>query len=467
MSNNSLLKTTTLIGIGTFTAKILRFILLPIFAAYLSKKELGLYDLVMSSLLLAESILTLKISDSIYRYSINSKYNSDEVIWNGILILSICMFIGLLILIPILIYYKFALSIEFVSLVIAKIMFNLFSEITRSKRKILLFSIGNILVTLFILLSCTISVIVFKKGLRTILELSAVSYFIVAIYYMYASEFYNHKIKIKLQYWKIFLVYSLPLLPSAINWWLMRLSNRYIVTNELGISFNAILAISMTLPSVMVMMGQIFYFAWQDDSFTNFNSSYRNDYFSKVYNNYISFQFLIATFGFLFSEFIYYLIYPSTYNVSWKMSFFFFLGSIFNNLSSFLSIGYTGSFKTKGAFISSIYGSAVCVLSTFFLVKYINMWGAPIGFLIGFFTLWVYRTYDTKKFFLVKFNRKLLLSNVAIYMVSVIYVFLGTISEKLYFIISICFLSICVNKFIIVECIKKVLFYGRKVFNTP
>ena len=72
----SLVSDTLIFAIGNFTVKILYFILMPIYTASLSSEEFGLADLLNNTLQLVVPILTLSISDAVFRFMLEK--NADK-----------------------------------------------------------------------------------------------------------------------------------------------------------------------------------------------------------------------------------------------------------------------------------------------------------------------------------------------------------------------------------------------------
>ena len=54
-------------AIGTFGSKVIYFLLVPFYSFFLSKSELGFYDLILASLTIITPIITIQVSDAVYR----------------------------------------------------------------------------------------------------------------------------------------------------------------------------------------------------------------------------------------------------------------------------------------------------------------------------------------------------------------------------------------------------------------
>ena len=463
IQESNLLRNTFILGVGNIGSKILRFFLLPLYAVFLTKDQIGLYDLVLTSILLVEPLITLKIIDGVYRYLIAGDEDKDSIIWTSFaftIVSSIFVTSIFIIFIPSdAIPYK----MEICLLLLSKVFYTFFSESVRGYKKNIEYAVGGILSTAITLFLSIGALVVLEDKLRGLIVATSIAYFLCCVYYQYILKLKIRGVFFNKYLLKVLILYSIPLIPSAINWWAMRLSNRYVISSNLGLESNAVIAISMTLPSIVAVIGQIFYLAWQEKSFLSIDVGAKDSYFSTVYNQYVSVQFLICTLAFLMSEMTYYLIFPSEYSESWRVSYLFFIGAVFNNLSAFLSVGYTGNYNTRGALITSIYGSVANVVTTFLLVDFVGLWAAPVGFVVGFMVLWFSRVEGTKKYFTIKYDTKNLIGNVFVYALSGFYLLVNTMEEKLVLIFFVVLMSVIVNRKIIYLIGWKIKENGKKV----
>ncbi len=74
---------TLLFTISSFGAKIISFLLVPIYTSVLSTKDYGNVDLVSTTVQLLIPIATLNIQDAVLRFSLDDKYEAEEVIGAG------------------------------------------------------------------------------------------------------------------------------------------------------------------------------------------------------------------------------------------------------------------------------------------------------------------------------------------------------------------------------------------------
>ena len=88
-SNNSykkLFSNTIVFAIGSFSSKILVFLLLPLYTAVLNPDQYSSVDLIIQIANLMLPVATLSISESIIRFGLDKKYNKSSVFTTGLLI---------------------------------------------------------------------------------------------------------------------------------------------------------------------------------------------------------------------------------------------------------------------------------------------------------------------------------------------------------------------------------------------
>lgn len=427
----NLVKNSVVLAIGNIGSRIVKFFLVPLYAYFLSKEDVGLYDLIFTLGMLLGPISNLKISDAVYRYLIAGKGENDALVWTGALFSFSCTAVVLCLLSVFFPADMLAYKIEVAVFLSSMVFYTYFSEVIRGYRRNNEYAVGGVILAFITLALSLLSLYIATDKLSALLLSTATSNFIVGFYFAWRCGFYKHKPVLLVASLRSLLAYSIPIIPAAISWWAMRLSNRFFVTAKLGLDQNAIIAIAMTLPNVIVVMGGIFYMAWQESSFTNINASDRDKYFSMVYNRFINLQFLLCTVVFLGSELMFNFLFPNSYGDSWRLSYFFFWGAIFNNLSAFLSVGYLGTFNTRGDFYTAVLGAAASVAVTWCLLPMVNALAAPLGYFSGLFIVWLVRSFHTRQYFKVDIEWSTVGSSVAALSISGVYLLVDGIVYKL------------------------------------
>ena len=59
------------------------------------------------------------------------------------------------------------------------------------------------------------------------------------------------------------LAYCVPLIPTAVFWWIMGVSDRYLVKWLVGSDANGIYAVAYKIPTILTILATVFMDAWQ------------------------------------------------------------------------------------------------------------------------------------------------------------------------------------------------------------
>ncbi len=407
-TDNSIIKLTGLYFVGSFISKLLNFGLFFVYTFFLSKEEIGTYDLIITTTSLIIPLITVQIYDSLFRWLIAEKDHKVQstIISNSIFILFTSLIFFTIIYFPLTVFLDFKFKIEIYLFTILQVIFLAFQQISRSLGQNMVYTFGGILHSfLFLILSC-IGLIVFNLKLQGLLIASSISFLIVTI-------FFYRKIKLKTFFFfelinkekiKDLIRYSLPLVPNMISWWIIASSNRYFILLFLGPEKNGDFAVALKLPSILIMLTGIFSLAWQEKSIQRFEESGRDEYYTEIYSKYTRLLFgsvliLISTVKFTLD-----LIVDNNYFNVWSIIPVLYVSVIYQALSSFVGIGYLGSKKTKGAFSTTIYGALSTLLISFVLIPKIGLLGSSIGILGGYLIMLIVRIFQTKKYFRINYN---------------------------------------------------------------
>ena len=351
----TLVKNTIIYAIGNFGSKVLSFILLPFYTYYLSTNDYGYFDLITTTVALLTPIVTFQIYDGLYRYLLESKDDAESahVISNSFFMITRNLMVFSIIYI---IFIQFK-SFKYEYLILLQIDFSilsvLWSQIARGFRKNVDYSVSGIISTVVILVSNILFITIMHMKVGSLIVSNILSSIIIIIYLDGKLKIHNY-IKLKLNNNIIkrkLIVFSIPLIPNVISWWLMNVSDRYFLTFYKGVEANGIYAISNKFPSILIMLNTIFNLAWQESAITEYGSKDRNVFYTRMFNVLMTFQFT-AVIGLLaFTKFIMHLMVNVKFESAWMFVPFLYIGTIFNSFSLFYGTGYLSSKDTIGAFL--------------------------------------------------------------------------------------------------------------------
>ncbi|SEI40141.1 Membrane protein involved in the export of O-antigen and teichoic acid [Dyadobacter koreensis] len=427
-SGVSLYKNTLIYSVGTFGSKLISFLIVPLYSFYLTKAQLGYYDLVLTTISLAVPFITVQIADAAYRWLLEdpegNRIKQTEIITTGsiILLFSYFIFSILFAIISLLIETEYKL-LFFIILIVSSTLPYL-QRIIRGLGHTQLYAIVGILAPILLLVFSSLFLYFSKDKLFGLLVALVASNSLVILVILLKSRVYKfYELRsFNIATAKELLSYSLPLIPNAISWWMINAANRYIILSYLGADFNGVFAISNKFPSIILIINSVFMLAWQDHIL---NDTQNKQDYTRYFKTFMTLQLSIVLFLVAISKYLVkYLVDPKFFD-SWQYMPFLMLGVAFSSFSAFLGSGYIKLKDTKGLFVTTIVGGIVNIVTTILLIQKIGLFAPALGTLIGFAVLWIIRINHTNSLFNIEIDKTLLAVLLVFIFISMYLVFIN------------------------------------------
>jgi O-antigen/teichoic acid export membrane protein len=197
---------------------------------------------------------------------------------------------------------------------------------------------------------------------------------------------------------KKMLRYSVPLMPTAIFWWVINLSDRYFVAYMVGVEVNGLYTVAYKIPTMITVVSAIFTQAWQISAFDEYQSEQGERFYSNVFRSYYTFVFLAASAIILLIKPITSLLVAPEFWESWRLSPFLVLAVSFSCLVTFLGTIYNAAKKNGMVTITTLIGALTNIALNALLIPQVGANGAAIATFISFFLVFVIRAVDTRRY---------------------------------------------------------------------
>lgn len=421
--NKRLIKNTSILAFGQMCTRGVMFFMTPLFTHWLSQSEYGIFDLIVTYVMLLIPIITLESGQSTFRFLFEPEENEEKsIITNGVLIIIVGSIIGFLFVLITFIIYEHLRYIlfYFYLLLLSQIINSFMAMVLRGLKKLPIYTMANIIFVISMSISVMIFVKIFDLGLKGIVLGYSCGYIISSIFMIIKSRIYKliciDNINFKLI--KNMIKYSLPLIPSNLSWWIMNVSDRTIVSIRLGAAQNAIYSVANKIPSLCKTLYDVFHMAWLESAIETIKDKDIGKYYSDVLNYMlrilIPISCIILSFNFIFFTFLfeneYYLGY---YQVSILM-----ISIIFSVIAQFFGSIYIALMKSRKNGITTILSAGINLLVLLVLINYVGLYAASISTLISYLSLCLIRYLDIYKEIQIKFDKvSMLLLLIFIYFV--------------------------------------------------
>ncbi|EUJ38278.1 polysaccharide biosynthesis protein [Listeria weihenstephanensis FSL R9-0317] len=411
---------TFIIGLGSMGSKFMIFLLVPFYTFYLSPAEYGQADVIMMTVSILIPIVTLSIADGVFRYTME-KASKKQVFSSGCAILLIAGLVLLLLTpllknIPLIQNYYWL----FLLLLLVQLWNTLFQQQVRADGKLILYSVSGLLMSLLLLIANVVFLKYLDLGVAGYLYANLLAFgfntvllFLGAkLYRLFSFRAINKKLLKKM------LIYSLPLIPNAVLWWVMQVSDRYILTFFLGVAANGLYTVAAKIPSLLSMLNTVFFQAW---SITAIGDKIKSNdgFFAGVFTIFSSLFFITTGIILLIVQPMSSVLFSSAFQNVWQFVPFLLIAVTLSSFSSFLEVSYMAEKKTKQLVLTTLKGGVINISLSFLLIPFIGIIGASIATLVGFLVTWLLRMKQTHFFKQIEFKSLFWLSFLLLFLQSV------------------------------------------------
>lgn len=414
--NKYLFKNVGILAISKFSSKLLIFLLIPLYTSVLSTKEYGIYDLIISTVQLIFPIITLNIVDAIMRYSMEKDVDKKECATIGLkyILLSFIIITFFLIINRIFLPIKQINGLE-IFIFFYFVLYSLneyFIQLSKGLDYVKTLGIAGVLGTIVTVICTVLFLKSFNFGLKgfifaNILGLLAqVLYYILKIKYWNLLNFKTHNKVLK----KEMLLYSIPLIATAVGWWVNNAADKYAVSFICGLTATGLLSIAYKIPSIINVIQTIFMQAWQISAIKEYESDDSAIFYGKYFENINFLMCILCSLLILLSRPIAHLLYAKDFYNAWIYVPFLLISSTFNTASGFLGPILSAEKKSKEMAKSAIYGTIVNIILNIILIKLIGLQGATIATAISSFIIFCVRKKEIGKNIYIEKYYKILLS---------------------------------------------------------
>ena len=396
-----LLSDTVIFGLGTFGSKLLVFLLMPLYTAYLSTEQYGMAELITTTANLLIPLACVGITNGIFRFAAERNSDRQAVFSSSIALLGIgtlCFLVlsPLLMLVELLTGYTWLV----VCYVISANLQAVCAQYVRAVDKTKLFALQGIL--------NTVLTVVLNVLFLVFLDLGVLGYVLsVVIGNLFTTAFlivtgrlwrtFCPK-KIQKEVLKSLLYFSLPLIPTTVCWLITDLSDRYMVTHFCGEAVNGIYSAAYKIPTVINLVSAIFMQAWQFSAVAEASDEEScKSFYSEVFRGFLSVIFIGAAGLILFSRGLSALLLNSAYFEAWRYMPFLLCATALEAIVSFLATVYMVRKRSMHSFVTAVIGAVLNLILNFLLIPRMGALGAAVATLASYAAVLIVRMVDAPR----------------------------------------------------------------------
>ena len=407
---SKLLKQSVLYAIGEIVPKLVSFFLLPIYTHYLSKTDYGIISYTNSFVMFLFVLCVLSLNSYVLRFYFEKE---DETYRKRLLGNFYIIIAGINILLSLLAYFSLPIIIEkyhiqvpwnpYFKLAVIANFLEVFSVIPlvlyRVKQQAKWFTILSLSRTLLQMLLIFLLIVVFKWGILGHFYgrlFSLIPFFF--IYWVIIAR--NATLNFNFTELKKGLAFSTPLLPGALAYLALSLSDRIILERFVSMAQIGIYSLAYTLALTLNIVIQGFYKAVEPEIFQHYGKDSFNTFIKKTQNTFFLVVYMGAMFITLFSQEVFKIMASKEFYEGYLLVPILMIGVIMTGQNVIFGGIIIAEKKSKILGGATIIGAIVSVTFNLSLMRYGGVYIAAISSAVSFalmnFILYSKMNYEEK-----------------------------------------------------------------------
>ena len=421
----TLLSNTLLISIGTFGSKLLVFLMVRFYTNYLSPAEYGTADLVMQTGDLLVPLISLGITDAVFRFAIDQPERRKAIFSIG----CYTIFCGAGMFLFILPALRLIDGLSgYLLLIVVFTVFacyhSLCSQFVRATGDTALFALQGLLNTSLVIGFNLLFLAVFHLGILGYVLSVSVADLICTVFLVIKRKLWRQLIfSPSKNILRKMLHYSIPLIPTTVFWWITSVSDRYMVTGFINSDANGIYSVAYKIPTMITLMSNMFLEAWKFSSVYEAKGGREEhiQFFSEVWSAFQSVMILVGAVLVAFSKVVIQILSAKSYYSAWQYVPVLCAAMVFASFSTFLSSVYLVTKRSDLSFWTSLLGASVNVILNLVLIPSpLGIQGAAIATMVCYIVVFLVRAISSRKLIPFKLHLFRLFINACILAVQIV-----------------------------------------------
>ena len=419
---------TIIFAIGTFSSKVLSFLLMPFVTRMLEQGQYGDADLIQQTANVLIPIVFLQINSAALRFALDKDGDKAAVFSVGLKTTFVGFAVFLLLWYPIsLIKIKDFCLGDYIGLIYAFVLVSgirqLCQQFVRGCGFVKIFAVDGIIATATTLAFNLLFLGPLHWGVNGYILAIIASDACSIIFLFVTCKLWRY---IKIKGGKInvggvkksiageMLKYSIPMMPTIILWWIINVSDRYMVTGFIGSAENGLYTAASKIPNFVIMFSSIFIDAWQLSAVDEYDNDDREGFFTNVFRVYSGGVFSVSAALILGCQLLTRILVAPSYYDSWQYVPILIMATTISCHVNFLASVYMAEKKNIMAMVTALSGAATNIVLNLILIPTIGANGAAIATLAAFVMVFVTRGIDTKRFIKINYKTPVVVAEIAI-----------------------------------------------------
>ena len=393
-----LLGNTLVFALGGLAVKAVSLVLMPLYTTALTAGEYGTAELLNSAIEIVLPLLSLGVVEALYRFSIDDDVPKDELFAGSLVVLgggivctgALCALGSAL--------WDMEHAAAFFALFCSVCVFKATTQLARGLGHVRRFVVYGLINALAMVVATYVLLVHAHAGIEGYLWSYSIGYLVGGITAFLGSAEYRFlaPFRVDRELLRRMLVYSLPLVPNLLSWWLVSVSGRYVVLWGSGLAAAGLFTAASKMPSLINIVASVFQQAWQYSTAREINSPDRGAFFGSVLRGYSLATLTAAGLVIALNRPISRVMLQAEFAEGWRYVPLLMLAATFGVMTIFFGTFYQALMNSRMLMASTALGAVVNVILGVALVPFMGPWGAGLAGAVAYALVLVVRARDLR-----------------------------------------------------------------------
>ena len=393
-----LLGNTLVFALGGLAVKAVSLVLMPLYTTALTAGEYGTAELLNSAIEIVLPLLSLGVVEALYRFSIDDDVAKDELFANSLLVLGggivgtavLCAFAGVV--------WGVEHVVSFFVLFCSVCFFKATTQLARGLGHVRRYVVYGLINAVAMVVATYLLLFRAHLGVDGYLWSFTIGYLVGGMVAFLGSAEYRLLVPFRADrvLLRRMLVYSLPLVPNLLSWWLVSVSGRYVVLWGSGVVAAGLFTAASKMPALVNIVASVFQQAWQYSTAREIGSPDRGAFFGAVLRGYSLATLSVAGLVIALNRPISRLMLQAEFSEGWRYVPLLMLVASFGVISIFFESFYQALKNSGVLMVSTMLGAVVNVVLAVVLVPFMGPWGAGLAGAVAYALVLVVRARDLR-----------------------------------------------------------------------
>ena len=391
-----LLGNTLVFALGGLAVKAVSLVLMPLYTTALTAGEYGTAELLNSAIEIVLPLLSLGVVEALYRFSIDDDVPKGElfagslvVLGGGVVCTGVACALGSVL-------WNMEHAAAFFALFCSVCVFKATTQLARGLGHVRRFVAYGLINALAMVVSTYLLLVRAHTGIEGYLWSYTIGYLVGGLAAFLGSAEYRllAPFRVDRALLRRMLVYSLPLVPNLLSWWLVSVSGRYVVLWGSGVVAAGLFTAASKMPALVNIVASVFQQAWQYSTAREIDSPDRGAFFGVVMRGYSLATLTVAGLVIALNRPISRVMLQSEFAEGWRYVPLLMLVASFGVISIFFESFYQ-ALKNSGVLMAATaLGAVVNFILGVALGPFMGPWGAGLAGAVAYMLVLVVRARD-------------------------------------------------------------------------